>query len=30
MPKGFLKPNEYSVNLLLRPEQHPTLRQYVA
>ena len=26
MPTGFLKPNDYSVDLLLRADNHPTLR----
>ena len=30
MPGGFLKQVDYSVDLLLRPDQHPTLRGYVA
>ena len=30
MPKGFLKPTNYSVELLLRSDQHPTLREYVS
>ena len=30
MPQGFLKPVDYSVTLLLKPEQHPTLKAYVA
>ena len=30
MPTGFLKPNNYSVDLVLRPDQHPTLRGYVS
>lgn len=30
MPIGFLKPNNYSVDLVLRPDQHPTLRGYVS
>ena len=30
MPQTFLKPFEYSSELLLRSDQHPTLRQYVA
>ncbi len=29
MPAGFLKPVDYSVDLLLQAAQHPTLRQYV-
>jgi hypothetical protein len=30
MPGGFLKQLDYSVELLLRPDQHPTLRGYVS
>jgi type VI protein secretion system component Hcp len=30
MPQTFLKPVDYSVTLLLKPEQHPTLKSYVA
>lgn len=30
MPAGFLKQMDYSVDLLLRPDQHPTLRGYVS
>jgi len=30
MPQTFLKPYDYSSELLLRSDQHPTLRQYVA
>lgn len=30
MPAGFLKQVDYSVDLLLRPDQHPTLRGYVS
>ena len=29
MPKGFLKPFDYSIDLLIRSDQHPTLREYV-
>ena len=29
MPQGFLKPCDYSIDLLLRSDQHPTLREYV-
>ena len=28
MPQGFLKPFDYSVDLLIRSDQHPTLREY--
>jgi hypothetical protein len=28
MPQGFLKPVDYNVDLLLRADQHPTLRPY--
>jgi len=28
MPKGFLKPLDYSVELVIRADQHPTLREY--
>lgn len=28
MPLGFLKPVDYNVDLLLRADQHPTLRPY--
>lgn len=28
MPKGFLKPLDYSVDLLIRSDQHPSLREY--
>ena len=30
MPQTFLKPYDYSSELLLRSDQHPTLRQYLA
>jgi len=30
MPAGFLKPLDYNVDLLLRSDQHPTLRGYVS
>lgn len=30
MPAGFLKPLDYNVDLLLRADQHPTLRSYVS
>ena len=28
MPQGFLKPTDYSIELLIRSDQHPTLREY--
>lgn len=28
MPETFLKPLEYSVELVIRADQHPTLREY--
>lgn len=30
MPAGFTKPFDYSMSLLLRTDQHPTLREYVS
>jgi len=30
MPSSFLKPLDYSVDLVLRGDRHPTLREYVA
>ncbi len=30
MPQGFMKPLDYGVELLVRADQHPTLRQYVS
>ena len=29
MPQGFLKPVDYGVELLIRSDQHPTIRAYV-
>ncbi len=29
MPDSFLKPLDYSVDLVLRGDRHPTLREYV-
>lgn len=29
MPASFLKPLDYSVDLVLRGDRHPTLREYV-
>jgi hypothetical protein len=30
MPKSFTKPLDYSISLLIRTDQHPTLREYVS
>jgi len=29
MPQGFLKPVDYGVELVVRSDQHPTLRTYI-
>jgi hypothetical protein len=29
MPQGFMKPIDYGVELLVRSDQHPTIRAYV-
>ena len=30
MPQSFLKPLDYTVEKVLRSDQHPTLREYVS
>lgn len=30
MPSSFTKPLDYSISLLIRNDQHPTLREYVS